>query len=307
LAVSELEQLLKQTGAKQQVAFIDACRSDPDTKGADKPRSFDDLTDSEGLRVLYSTAPGQVSYEDDNLEHGIFSYFLLKGLQGEASGGNDGFITFEDLHSYVASQMRVYAVSKGHSQKPYAHGENSGDFLIAKRLTPALPVAPTLTPPKSDQFGADPSAIELGGSTKLRWNIPGATSVRIEPGFSHMPGQGEATVSPQQNTEYILTPEGAEGAVPQRLTIRVSPHIRNFDSATPKIDHCGRAQIRWSVMGATKVSVSGVGSVNPVEGYKLVKPATTTKFVLTAEGPGGASHREFTITVTPNGKPCDAR
>jgi hypothetical protein len=315
LAVSEVEKLLKKTGAKQQVAFIDACRSDPAVKGAEKIRSFQDLADSDGLRVLYSTAPGDVSYEDDTFQHGIFSYYLLKGLQGEASGGPDGFITFDDLQIYITQQMRSYSVNKGRTQRPYAHGENSGDFLIAKRLTPAPPVAPTLISPVApapagvNQFGADPPKIELGGSTKLRWKIPGATSVRIQPGFENLPADGEVTVSPKQNTEYILTAVGMNGTPPPHLMIKVTPHVWDFKALPDKVDQCGHPELTWKVEGATKTTITpNVGLVkDPASGYKFVSLTATTKFVLTAEGPGGISSREVTITVTPSGKPCTDR
>ncbi|HEY1759127.1 MAG TPA: caspase family protein [Bryobacteraceae bacterium] len=317
LAVSEVEKLLKKTGAKQQVAFIDACRSDPATKGADKPRTFNDLADSDGLRVLYSTAPGDVSYEDDTFQHGIFSYYLLKGLQGEASGGADGFITFDDLQTYVTQQMRSYSVNKGRTQRPYAHGENSGDFLIAKRLTPVPPVAPTLIPPNlpappaGGQFSADRLQIEFGESVKLRWKIPGATSVRIQfcyaichAGFESLPADGEVTVSPKENTEFLLTSDGSEPS-PLHVTVKVLPHIKYFDAPMSKIDQCNDIPLRWDVEGATKASLSpSVGAVKAGPGYQLVKLAATTKFVLTAEGPGGVSQREFTVTVTPGTKTC---
>jgi hypothetical protein len=38
------------------------------------------------IRELYSTKAGRVSYESDVLRQGIFTYYLAKGLAGEAAG-----------------------------------------------------------------------------------------------------------------------------------------------------------------------------------------------------------------------------
>ena len=43
LALSEVQQLLSATGAKQRIAFIDACRNDPNVKSISAARPFDAL------------------------------------------------------------------------------------------------------------------------------------------------------------------------------------------------------------------------------------------------------------------------
>lgn len=155
LSVTELDKLLLATGAKRRMAFIDACRNDPEgtrsvTGPGSRPRSFGDLKDSQGLRVMYSTAPGEVSYEDEELQHGVFSYFLLDGLNGKAAKP-DGLITFDDLYTYVTRQMKSYGISKRRVQTPYQSGESTGDFLLAAVNTsggtaPTNVITPT--PPK---------------------------------------------------------------------------------------------------------------------------------------------------------------
>ena len=132
LPLSEVMTLLSETGAKRRIAFVDACRNDPDAKSAGPTRSFGDLQESEGTRILYSTAPGSVSYEDENLRHGVFSYFLMEGLRGKAANLRDGLITFDDLEAYVGHELRSYGIETGRIQKPYQLGEHNGDFFIAK-------------------------------------------------------------------------------------------------------------------------------------------------------------------------------
>ncbi|MBI4902692.1 MAG: caspase family protein [Acidobacteria bacterium] len=140
LPLSEIQKMLAATGARQRMAFIDACRNDPTAKSAPAARQFSDYKASEGLRILYSTAPGKVSYEDDELQHSVFSYYLIRGLRGDAAGA-DGLITFDDLQSYATTQMRKYGVRTQRMQLPFQSGESSGDFLLARSVAPEVQAA----------------------------------------------------------------------------------------------------------------------------------------------------------------------
>lgn len=134
LAIDEVEALLQASGAKRKLVFIDACRNKPDakgTKGAVSNRKFV-LQESKGIRMLFSTEQGDVSYESPKLGHGVFSEFLLKGLRGEAAG-QDGLITFHDLERFVIKNVRNWSKENlSGVQVPYTAGEASGDFLIGK-------------------------------------------------------------------------------------------------------------------------------------------------------------------------------
>jgi WD40 repeat protein len=103
------------------------------------------------MRILYSTAPGSVSYEDENLQHGVFTYFLMEGLKGKAANSSDGYITFDDLDAYVIREMRSYGIETGRIQKPFELGEHNGDFFIAKPpVSTASIVQPTVPAPIVD-------------------------------------------------------------------------------------------------------------------------------------------------------------
>jgi len=139
LALSEVERLIKETRARRQVLWIDACRNDAGSGARDVTRrSFAQLNAAEGMRVLYSTRAGSVSYEDDALKHGVFTYYLLRGLRGEAAG-SDGLVTFQDLAGYVSQSVLAYGVKTGRIQRPFEAGEASGDFLLVKSGTAGAP------------------------------------------------------------------------------------------------------------------------------------------------------------------------
>ncbi len=146
LAVKDVEALLRASKAKRKLLFVDACRNDPGQAARSAgQRSFETLQASEGIRVLFSTKEGRVSFEDDTLQQGVFTYFLVKGLEGEAAG-TDGLVTFRDLSDYLTDRMRAYTVERGQVQIPFEAGESSGDFLLSVGMrTPALVTLPALT------------------------------------------------------------------------------------------------------------------------------------------------------------------
>jgi hypothetical protein len=131
LPVTEVEALMKETGAKQSVLLLDACRNLPGTRAVATAPTFRDFSNSEGVRLLLSTRPGGFSYEDPSLEHGIFTHFVIEGLRGKAANAADGKVTFEDLATYVEKNVFSYAASKDIVQKPFRSGEASGDFLLS--------------------------------------------------------------------------------------------------------------------------------------------------------------------------------
>ena len=63
--------------------------------------------------VFASSQQGELSVESPKLEHGVFSYYLLKGLQGDADvaehgGSEDGVVTVDEVIRYVGTMVRKY-------------------------------------------------------------------------------------------------------------------------------------------------------------------------------------------------------
>jgi len=149
LRLDEIEEALKATGAQRQVMLIDACRNDPEGKGGGV-RSFGALSLSAGLRGLLSTKEGGVSYESDELRHGVFTHFLLEALRGAAAGA-DGLVTFRDLSDYVVDGVRQWGLKQDQPQVPRELAkEAGGDFLLARAASASSGAAPL------DDRGEDP-------------------------------------------------------------------------------------------------------------------------------------------------------
>ncbi len=70
-------------------------------------------------------------------------------------------------------------------------------------------------------FTADSSQLRLGQTTALRWNVLGASEVRIDPGIGSVGANGTAVVRPLGGTAYTLTATGPGGSSTGALPISV--------------------------------------------------------------------------------------
>jgi hypothetical protein len=153
LDLQAVEKAMIASGVKRRVMYIDACRNEPG-KGAGDGRSFSRFESSSGTRILFSTKAGRISYEDDELKQGLFTYYLSRGLHGEAAR-DDGLVSFRDLADYVVDGVERRSLKQGHVQVPYEAGESSGDFLLARAASVAIVAKPPALTPSDPTFPRD--------------------------------------------------------------------------------------------------------------------------------------------------------
>ena len=84
----------------------------------------------EGFVVLTSCKLGEWSYEFPEMSHGLFSYFLLEGLQGGADKDGDRIITITEAHGYTSENVKRWAFQKGLEQNPTLEARISGDIPL---------------------------------------------------------------------------------------------------------------------------------------------------------------------------------
>ena len=130
--LKEITRLLTESGAAHRMMFIDACRdlTGSSSKGAPVLTSFREFSTAEGMKVFFSTAPGNQSFEDKDSHNGYFTRYLLEGISGKAAT-SDGLVTFDSLAKWVTRSMK--SDSKVF-QTPYWNQSASGDFYVAGRL-----------------------------------------------------------------------------------------------------------------------------------------------------------------------------
>ena len=76
----------------------------------------------DNFTVMTAAAGDQTAKPLEEAKHGMFSYFLMKGMEGEADANNDNQITAGELHAYV--EQNVVQQSSG-SQTPELQGDAS--------------------------------------------------------------------------------------------------------------------------------------------------------------------------------------
>jgi peptidoglycan-associated lipoprotein len=89
---------------------------------------------------------------------------------------------------------------------------------------PAATVAPPPPPaaPVINSFSAEPSAIEPGQSSTLRWSISNATDMTIDHGVGAVQSQGMRQVFPRTSTTYLLTVRGPGGMDSRSVNVDVT-------------------------------------------------------------------------------------
>ncbi|NQT13866.1 MAG: caspase family protein, partial [Planctomycetes bacterium] len=158
------EQLLK-SKARQKLLLVDACRNDPRPAG-EKSATSGPGTDAfaralekppQGILVLTSCQPGEVSVEDPAFNHGVFMHFFIEGLTGladrEEGGNQDERVSLLELYKFAHNRTKAYVFRKRNLvQTPMLRGQIAGDYEIAvvKPLAvPAVHVPATTASPST--------------------------------------------------------------------------------------------------------------------------------------------------------------
>lgn len=149
IPVSSIINTFNSRGLRKVVLAIDACReSVSTTKGLSVVGINDGSAVTAAALTLYATKAGWYSYEDANGKNGVFTRFLLEGLDGTADGKGgppDGMVTFQELASWLPEATASYALDKGIRQQAIA-SRGTGDAA-------ALEIPVSLT--KDERHAAD--------------------------------------------------------------------------------------------------------------------------------------------------------
>jgi len=133
-----------QVHARWKILLTDACHS-----GAITPEESQNLNNTlAGLHVslfsLTASRDRERSFESPDLDggHGVFTYYVVKGMEGAADTSRDGIVTADELAEYVHTQVREYT-----------HGEQNptsdrGSFDAAMQLSYVPANAAPATPPE---------------------------------------------------------------------------------------------------------------------------------------------------------------
>ena len=126
----EIFQLVSKLKPKNVTVFFDACYSgvsrDEETLLASaRPLMIvaDDQDTPENFTIFSASQLDQISSGLKEAKHGIFSYYLMKGLEGNADSNNDKKITNGELIAYLDENVSQKASELGRQQNPSLAGD----------------------------------------------------------------------------------------------------------------------------------------------------------------------------------------
>jgi len=122
----ELFKDIQQANPKSVTVFLDTCYSgvtrNEEMLIAGRPIVIKAKEQAipDGFTLFSAASNEQISRPLEEAKHGMFSYFLMKGMEGDADTNNDNKITARELHGYV--EQNVVQQSSG-SQTPELQGD----------------------------------------------------------------------------------------------------------------------------------------------------------------------------------------
>jgi hypothetical protein len=166
-------------------------------------------------------------------------------------------------------------------------------------VTAAMKAIPK--PPASvGEFTASAGSIQAGQATELRWQTQNASDVSIEPGVGSVSASGTQRVTPGATTTYVLTARGNGAPAQSSVTISVvalpRPSIALFTAGSDRLEAGQETKLSWATQNANEVAIEGIGNVE-ANASRVVRPARSTTYVLTAKGPGGSVTQSVQINV----------
>jgi Caspase domain len=142
LPMDEMQNVLARIEAERVTVFLDACYSGAAggrTFASNKTRAvnvdeifLDRLTRAKGRAIVTASRPSELSIELAELGHGIFTYYLVRGLQGYADNNRDGIVSLQELYEYLAQEVSRKSRQVGGNQHPMLKGELEGVLPLTR-------------------------------------------------------------------------------------------------------------------------------------------------------------------------------
>lgn len=131
--IDELYKFLENLNANSVTVFLDSCFS-----GANRENKMllaqarpilvpvkVEVKNQNKLTVFSAASGSQISSGYPDKQHGLFTYFLLKGLRGEADSNGDKQLTTGELGRYLKSKVKDTAAGMDREQVPEIMGDSA--------------------------------------------------------------------------------------------------------------------------------------------------------------------------------------
>ena len=130
-----LQQIADQN-PKHIFAFFDACFSGLSREGETLIAGLRNISIVEekvpfsNITIFNSASGAEFSSDFDEVGHGLFSYYLMKGLEGEADSNSDQQISTSELYDYIYANVSEQSINLGPQQNPSLI--TNGDQIIVR-------------------------------------------------------------------------------------------------------------------------------------------------------------------------------
>jgi len=137
LTHEEVNQILNKSKANLRLLIADACHSGSliSMKGIEGSNSIASYynalkTEKPGFALILSSKSEETSLESSGLRQGVFSHFLIRGLNGEADLNLDFKVTVQELYDFVLKNVRSYTINR---QSPVIQGSYNPNMIVSAR------------------------------------------------------------------------------------------------------------------------------------------------------------------------------
>ena len=136
LPMNEIARVFQRIGSERLVFITDTCYSGASggrtipvtgTRASLSAAFLDRLSRGKGRVILAASDANEVSAEKDELQHGVFTYYLLEALRGKGDFDGDGVITVDEVYRYVSEKVPL---ATGQEQHPVKKGEMTGQIVL---------------------------------------------------------------------------------------------------------------------------------------------------------------------------------
>jgi WD40 repeat protein len=139
LSSADLLTLVASVPAQRKLLLLDTCQAGAVVTHASLTelgaRQQDDgirAARAAGVTLIAGAAANQRAFEDDSLEHGLFTESLLRGLQ-HATGSDGESISVSELVRYVSRRLPILSQRHAETAQTPVFGSAGADFIIAQR------------------------------------------------------------------------------------------------------------------------------------------------------------------------------
>jgi tetratricopeptide (TPR) repeat protein len=203
--------------AKWKVLLTDSCHSGSINPEADVATINGTLKNLErSLFSLTASRDRERSFESKDWGggHGIFTYYVVKGLEGAADESRDGVVTADELAEYVHREVRQ--ATQGKQNPTSERGSFDPNMLLAYIPSGAAPGTPPAPKTGALIFESNTNGVEVfvdgksigvvnkGGNLRMPGLVPGVHTVKGVKMDYEPDGPREETVYPGQESTVTL-------------------------------------------------------------------------------------------------------